>query len=97
MKRDSMLIGLLVLGALVLAVVLAVYHSGRSARADVFAPSSDYTLLTSSSSYGNVNMLNVIDNRQGLVLIYSLNGTRLVLIHVVNLKNRLHSHSSRLR
>lgn len=85
MKRDSMIIGLLTLSALILSVLVLTWSSRRPAYGDVLNTGTDVTLLTSSVSFGNVNILNVIDNHDGLMLIYSLDGNRLILVNAENL------------
>ena len=88
MKRESMLIGLLTGSALVLGVALAIWRAPRTARADMQAIGPQYTLLTASSGFGRVDTVNVMDNRNGLVLIYLRHGRRLVLQHVLNLNDQ---------
>lgn len=85
MKRNSMIIGFLTVTALVLALLVLNQSARKPAYGDVLATGSDISLLTSSVAFGNVEILNVIDNRDGLMLIYSLNGTRLVLVNAENL------------
>ena len=88
MKRESMWIGLLTMSALALGVALAICRTPPTARADMQAIGPRYTLLTASSGFGSVDTVNVLDNRDGLVLIYVLQGRRLVLQHVLNLNDQ---------
>ncbi len=85
MKSNSIIIGFLTVTALVLALLVLNDSARKPAYGDVLATGSDISLLTSSVAFGNVEILNVIDNRDGLMLIYSLNGNRLVLVNAENL------------
>lgn len=72
MKSQNTIIGLLTGTALVLAALLAFHPTpSNTARADVLNSTSGITLLTSSTGFGNVNLLNIIDNRDGLMLVYT--------------------------
>jgi hypothetical protein len=89
MKSQNTIIGLLTVTALLLAALL-VLHPGtsRTARADVLETGGDMTLLTSSTGFGSVNLLNIVDSRDGLMLVYTANGNQLRLVGAYNL-NRL--------
>ena len=85
MKRSNLMIGFLTVTALILALLVLNQSARKPAYGDVLSTGADITLLTSSITFGNVEILNVIDNRDGLMLVYSLNGTRLVPVSVENL------------
>lgn len=89
MKSENKIIGLLTGMALLLAALLAFHaHSSNTARADVLNSGGGITLETSSTGFGNVNMLNVLDSRDGILLVYTPNGNVLKLVGGYNL-NRL--------
>lgn len=89
MKSQNTIIGLLTATALLMAALLA-FHPGSSttARADVLETSGGITLLTSSMGFGSVDLLNIIDSRDGLMLVYTPNGNQLRLVGAYDL-NRL--------
>ena len=89
MKSQNTIIGLLTVTALLMAALLA-FHPGTSstARADVLETGGGITLLTSSTGFGSVNLLNVTDSRDGIMLVYTPNGNQLRLVGAYNL-NRL--------
>jgi hypothetical protein len=89
MKSQNTIIGLLTVTALLMAALLA-FHPGSSntARADVLETSGGITLLTSSMGFGSVDLLNIIDSRDGLMLVYTPNGNQLRLVGAYDL-NRL--------
>ncbi len=90
MKNSNLLIALLTTSAIVLACLLALGGAPKASRADVLASSTDFQLLTSSSTPGQPDMLNIIDCRDGLLLMYKLEGRHIHLINAFNLNPNLH-------
>ncbi len=89
MKSQNTIIGLLTGTALLLAALLAFHPTvSNMAQADVLNSGGGITLLTSSMGFGTVDLLNVIDSRDGLMLVYTPNGNQLRLVGAYNL-NRL--------
>ncbi len=81
MKSENTIIGLLTISALVLAALLVVHsRTSNMARADVVNTGGGITLLTSSMGFGSVDLLNIIDSRDGVMLVYTPNGNRLQLV-----------------
>lgn len=96
MKSEHAIIGLLTVTALLLAALLA-FHPGNSntARADVLESGSGISLLTSSTSFGSVDLLNVTDSRDGIMLVYTPNGNQLRLVGAYNLNQLMRAPSLR--
>ena len=90
MKSSNLIIAVLTTTAIVLACLLALGGAPKTSRADVLASSTDFQLLTSSSMAGEPNVLNIIDCRDGLLLMYKLEGRHIHLINAFNLNPNLH-------
>ncbi len=90
MNRANLLIAALTTSAIILACILVLGGRAKTGRADVLASSSDFQLLTSSSMNGDPNVLNVVDCRDGLLLMYKLEGRRIHLLTAFNLNPHLH-------
>jgi hypothetical protein len=96
MKSQNTIIGLLTCTALLLAALLAFHPTASStARADVLNSGGDMTLLTSSTGFGSVDLLNVIDSRDGIMLVYTPNGNQLRLIGAYDLNRLMRAPSLR--
>lgn len=98
MKSEKTIIGLLTGTALVLAALLAFHPTtSNTARADVLNNGGDITLLTSSVGFGNVSLLNVLDSRDGLMLVYTPNsmGNQLTLVGAYDLNRLMRAPSLR--
>lgn len=90
MKSSNLLIALLTTTAVILACLLALGGAPKTSQADVLASSTDFQLLTSSSMLGEPDVLNIIDCRDGLLLMYKLQGRHIHLINAFNLNPNLH-------
>ena len=90
MKSSNLLIALLTTTAVILACLLALGGAPKASRADVLASSTDFQLLTSSSMAGEPDVLNIVDCRDGLLLMYKLEGRHIHLINAFNLNPNLH-------
>jgi hypothetical protein len=90
MKSSNVVIALLTTTAVVLACLLALGGAPKTSKADVLASSTDFQLLTSSSMAGQPDVLNIIDCRDGLLLMYKLEGRHIHLINAFNLNPNLH-------
>lgn len=93
MKSSNLVIALLTTTAIVLACLLALGGAPKTSRADVLASSTDVQLLTSSSMAGQADILNIVDCRDGLLLMYKLQGRHIHLINAFNLNPNLHMPS----
>lgn len=86
MKSENAIIGALAATAVLLSAFLAFNpRSSNSASADVLDSGGGIKLLTSSTGFGNGNMLDVLDSRDGILLVYTPNGNRLKLVSGDNL------------
>ena len=96
MKSQHAIIGLLTVTALLLAALLA-FHPGNTntARADVLETGGGISLLTSSTGFGSVNLLNVVDSHDGIMLVYTSNGNQLRLVGAYNLNQLMRAPSLR--
>jgi hypothetical protein len=90
MKRDSFLIGALLITALVMSVALLMPNNRPAARADILTTGGDYTMLTWGTGGMNANFLTVYDQRHKLLLSYMLDGRVLKLQSYVSLRRRFH-------
>ncbi|HTV48973.1 MAG TPA: hypothetical protein VMG59_11075 [Phycisphaerae bacterium] len=90
MKSQTSLIALLTFTALILCVMLFITPARNTARADILAPAGNLTLLTSQgyTQFGYVAMLNIVDERDGLLLTYYLDNEQLQLLGVYNLASQ---------
>ncbi|MGC8624600.1 MAG: hypothetical protein ACP5I8_00895 [Phycisphaerae bacterium] len=83
MKSENTIIGLLTVSALLLAALLVLpSRTSNIAHADVVNTGGGITLLTSSIGFGSVDLLNIIDSRDGIMLVYTPapNGNQLRLV-----------------
>ncbi len=90
MKKANLFIALLTTTAIILACLLALGVAPKTSRADVLDSSTDFQLITSSSMVGQADVLNIVDCRDGLLLMYRLDGRRIDLINAFNLNPSLH-------
>lgn len=90
MKRDSILIGVLLTTALVMSLAFLFSGSRPAARADILTTGGDYTMLTWGTGGMNANFLTVVDQRHKLMLSYMLDGRVLKLQSYVSLRRRFH-------
>jgi hypothetical protein len=92
-SKANLFIALLTSTAIVLACLLALGGAPKTSRADVLDSSTDFQLITSSSMAGQPDVLNVVDCRDGLLLMYRLDGRHIHLINAFNLNPNLHMPS----
>ncbi|NNM89062.1 MAG: hypothetical protein HKL95_11170 [Phycisphaerae bacterium] len=90
MKRDSILIGVLLTTALIMSVAFLTSGNRQATRADILTTGGDYTMLTWGSGGMNANLLTVYDQRHKLMLSYILDGRILKLQSYVSLRRRFH-------
>ena len=90
MKRDSILIGVLLSTALIMSVAFLTSGNRPTTRADILTTGGDYTMLTWGSGGMNANFLTVYDQRHKLMLSYMLDGRILRLQSYVSLRRRFH-------
>ncbi len=92
-NKANLFIALLTTTAVVLACLLALGGAPKTSRADVLDSSTDFQLITTSSMIGQPDVLNIVDCRDGLLLMYGIDGRRIKLLNAFNLNPSLHMPS----